>query len=163
MSDSETFSMCLVSKPIGASEEREVVWLEDGGDKWYNSPGGRSWQSKSESHIVLETATVEDEFELDMTKTSLGQRLLAQSKDDSLAEGWLSPEGEAHYCQHHEQDLYAWYVLRREVRDLEQEGWGRLGRSGDGWVASFGYDYDTGEERQPTEAQAEWLLERMDG
>lgn len=125
---------------------------------WVNNFGAGCRVSPRDE--ILETTEVESEDALDWMKTSWVSAMASRAKDwrgNKLYEGWLSPEGEFWGCQWQEHDTLAFYVLKKQVRDLEREGWGRVIEYSGGILCSVmgkeNYDGDL------TEAQAKFLLE----
>lgn len=95
-------------------------WVNDGGDFWLNINGGRTPKSKSDK--VFEVAYGEY-ADLDHEKTGL--------KIEQSPHGWLSPAAKFYPCRYYEHDLYARYILRKELETLERCGWVRV--SGEDW------------------------------
>lgn len=117
-------------------------WMNDGGDYWLNINGGRT--PKSESDKVFETAYGEY-ASLAHEKTGLNVK--------ESDHGWLSPDAKFYPCNYYEHDLYALYILKEDVSDLELGGWVRLaGKDWNSrkrlnprqlsWLSSHGYDVD---------------------
>ena len=91
-------------------------WWESDGDQWRNSAGG--WMPKRDNDVVLEECEAKDFGSLDWTKTYL-------LKPDSNM-GWLSRAGRFYGCSYMDHDLLAYYVLRKDVSELEDTGWVRV-------------------------------------
>lgn len=120
--------MCLVRHPSYDPVFEWTEWKQDRGDRWGHHLEGFTWMRKSEGDVVLREAFVNDENLLDYTLTSSWQRWDARSKDSSLMEGWVSPDGVFYRCGYHEHDEVIVRYLRRTVREVEEEGWCRVQR-----------------------------------
>ncbi len=68
-------------------------------------------------------------------------------------EGWLTPDGIFLGCEHYGHDAYAEQVLGYKQSTLALSGWIKITCYGTPNL----FDHQT-----PTEAQAEWLLKRME-
>jgi hypothetical protein len=95
-------------------------WLSDYNEHyWSNISGGKI--PKSEGDKIFETAVAEYE-DLDHTKTGLVK------KESNV--GWLSRSGVWHPCDSLEHDIYAYYILKKTISELEETGWVRVGYIG---------------------------------
>lgn len=115
----------LIPSGSGGSARRE--WVRDGGDRWYW--GWSPSHCSKRDEVVIEDAWVADDDWLDRTKTTSWQRWHERVDDTSLDNGWVSPAGRLYRCAYWEHDALCYEYLRREVRDLENEGWCKLQRS----------------------------------
>jgi hypothetical protein len=94
-------------------------WMQRDGSRWVNNMGGGFYDNSNVT--ILEEVESEDFYSLDHGRTALGQM-----KGDCTS-GWVSPKGKFFPCDYKDHDEYAYLVLRKEVRELEEEGWARLG------------------------------------
>lgn len=120
------------------------VWVIDRGRYWEYVSGGRT--PKRDSDKVTKTATmVEYDFpSLDWTGS-------LYDRPDSEC-GWLSPEGVFYGCEYEDHDNTAYLVIKKSVRDLENEGWARIDKKDGRFPYSFRGAYN------PTPVQAAWLV-----
>lgn len=124
-------------------------WMEDKGGHWVNASGGGF--NKGSGVQVLEECEVNDELELDWTKTAL-------IREEDSNSGWLDREGKWYPCNSREHDRYAYYILRKNVGDLEKGGWVRVYGSPDSsipWTA-----IGEGEYKRISKQQYRWLKDR---
>lgn len=94
--------------------------------KLYNWGGG--WNTLgSESDTILEVLEAKNWEVLEKLehreKTTYYQNLKKNSTDKSLKIGWLSPEGEMHYCDYQEHISYVHEILDSDVPTIEKLGW----------------------------------------
>lgn len=99
-------------------------WYEDGGDRWINQAGG--YRPKDPADEVLEEAEVIDGDwqSLDWTRTSYYR--------ETGDYGWLSPEGRFYACDYAEHGDLAYYIIKKDVGEMEESGWVRVDGPGDG-------------------------------
>jgi uncharacterized UPF0146 family protein len=95
-------------------------WMQRVGDKWVG-PSGGGFYSRDGGEQILDTVDAEDWYDLDWSRTSLALR------EEGCTSGWVSPKGKFFPCGSKDHDEYAYLVLRKEVRELEEGGWARLG------------------------------------
>ncbi len=131
---------------------KEASWHEDGGDRWINQMGG--WRPKHEGDVVLErTELIDSDWQsLDWTRT-------VYYKEDGDY-GWLSPEGKFYACDYAGHGDVAFFIIKKDVSALEDEGWVRVDGPGGGSNSTFrfmAYHYSN---RLLTNAQTEWLKSR---
>jgi hypothetical protein len=120
-----------------------TFWRKEQNGMWINSAGGRCnihTTNDSDSWIVVETVYADDFDELDWSKTYLN--------DPEKESGWLSPEGIFYGCPYESHDDCAYYILKKSVAELENEGYIRIYHK-DQWSCS----------KDITEVQAKFLLD----
>lgn len=91
-------------------------WYLSDGDKWRNSAGG--YMPKRDEDIIVETIEAESFDDLDWTKTNI-------LKPESNI-GWLSRHGKFYGCGYMGHDTVAYYILKKDVLELENTGWVRI-------------------------------------
>ncbi len=101
---------------------------DEGLGYWVNGMGGGQPVLKTDE-ILEGPVLVEEERELDYTKTSAVKDALLGSWDCLYPTGWLSPEGVFHSCRYKDHDWFAYYCLGYNVSELEDLGWARFERT----------------------------------
>lgn len=154
---------CLVDIWAGGSERGSArrEWVRDGGDRWYW--GWSPSHCSKRDEVVIEDAWVADDDWLDRTKTTGWQRWHERVNDTSLDNGWVSPAGRLYRCAYWEHDALCYEYLRREVRDLENEGWCKLQRSSamdrHNFVMARRFPGEDGPDHRLTREQVQALLD----
>ncbi len=136
----------------------EFHLIDDEGERWWveadihptmdvpaymNQAGGGRPRTGKEN--VLQVVHAEYWTELDWKLTSL-----MQPKSDA---GWLDRAGRFHGCGPEAHDMYATYVLKEHLRDLEDGGWVRVygKRAEPQWMLGFRHGL------RLTDEQRTWL------
>ena len=125
---------CLIEAPHGNTGTFKRVWSRDGGDVWFWD-WGPSRMSKHGERVITK-ATISQALKgtggdwLDKTVTSAWQYWDKRVDDESLDNGWVSPEGRLYRCAYHEHDGMVYDYLLMETVDLEKAGWCKLQRPG---------------------------------
>lgn len=97
---------------------------------WVNAQGAGMAVLPSD-RIVEGPLYVGDERELDWTRATWVQGLMETAAAETYPTGWLAPTGVFHSCEYHRHDLFAFYCLGFEVRELELLGWARVHQNDD--------------------------------
>jgi hypothetical protein len=98
------------------------AWMRLIDNKWTGQSGGGFYKGDGkEPEVIIETVEAESWEDLDYTKTSL---VVGHEKRTS---GWLDPKGKFYPCRTRDHDEYCYMIFKREIQELEDEGWARLG------------------------------------
>ena len=108
------------------------------GRKFISYMGGYNFGCKDDE--ILETVEAEDFESLDWSKTTL----LIPDSDA----GWLDRNGKFYGCRSEDHDVLAYFYLKKDVSELEKEGWVRVYGGPDtraswvqsGWVQGGRFD-----------------------
>jgi hypothetical protein len=84
-------------------------------------------------------------------KTSLYKNLRIDSTDKTIITGWLSPDGQMHYCKYNDHITYVHLILNSEVSTIEAQGWLHISKHDNGEPFYFT------PKRKMTQAQANAL------
>ena len=122
--------------------------------------GGGGYNFLLESDTILELLMAKDWDILEelehRQKTTYYQRLKENSTNKELKCGWLSPEGEMHYCEYHEHISYVHEVLGSDVPTIEKQGWLHILKGDRGQPPVF-----VTHEKRITQEQARTLREEL--
>jgi hypothetical protein len=81
------------------------------------------------NHLILDEVQSESFGELDWKKTAV-----VEPDPEDLSIGWIDRNGRHYRCSYENHDMYARFILRTTVNELEQRGWirvfGKLNPSG---------------------------------
>jgi len=110
---------------INASDKDKLDLPRELKIKLYNGGGGYNFLLDSD--IVLEILEAKDWDILEKLehkeKTTYYQNLKKNSTNKSFKIGWLSPEGEMHYCEYSDHISYVHEILGSDVPTIEKQGW----------------------------------------
>jgi hypothetical protein len=131
------------------------TWMVDTGRRYENQAGGGF--GKDDMKIeVFETQMTDDYQQLDHTKTAIFLGVNPDSMD-----GWCAPDGKFFPCTYADHDAYAYLILKKEVSELEKDGWARCHSRGGGEKSPWFWHGDGGKfDRRLTAEQRNTLSKR---
>jgi len=121
--------------------------------KLYNYANGHNYLMSDDVIMeVLEHTSWDTIYGPDcQAKTSLYKRMKEESTDKTIVCGWLSPDGQMHYCKYNNHVTYVHVILNSEVSKIESQGWLHISKHDDEQPFYFS------PKRKMTQAQAQAL------
>ena len=116
---------------VNRIKDNEIRWFELKKELDQNILCNKSsWERHilmEEKHAILEYVKAENWEQLltqdNLKKTSHYKKLVEDSKNETLQQGWLDPSGRIHYCRYQNHSSYAMDVLFTTDIDLQNKGW----------------------------------------
>jgi len=105
-----------ISRGTGRLQYRRPYWYRDGDSEWLRNNGGSV--PKHDDDLVIETMGADRFEDLDWTKTGY--------VDPDAKTGWMDRAGRFYGCDESDHTSYAYWVLKRDEKELEDIGWVRI-------------------------------------